>query len=49
MSEYLGFWVMLLAVAIVAVIVGTLYDWLYEAPRLRERRRWVHTRWYNRR
>ena len=31
------------------VILAALDDLLYERPRLRERRRWVHTRWYNRR
>jgi hypothetical protein len=36
-------------ILLLGVILAALDDLLYAAPKLRERRRWVHTRWYNRR
>ena len=42
-------WLIIGGVLALGVILSALDDMLYERPRLRERRRWVHTRWYQRR
>ena len=42
-------WLIIGGILALGVILAALDDLLYEAPRLRERRRWVHTRWYDRR
>ena len=39
----------IVGILVLGVILAALDDLLYERPRLRERRRWVHTRWYQRR
>jgi len=44
-----GFLLVIGGILLVGVILGTLDEVLYQRPRLRDRRRWEHTRWYNRR
>ena len=42
-------WLTIGGILVLGVILAALDDLLYERPRLRERRRWVSTRWYQRR
>ena len=42
-------WLIIGGVLALGVILAALDDLLYERPRLRERRRWVAKRWYQRR
>lgn len=42
-------WLTIGGILVLGVILEALDDLLYERPRLRERRRWVKTRWYQRR
>jgi len=44
-----GFLLMIGAVLLVFGVIGTLDCLLFERPKAKARRRWVHTRWYNRR
>ena len=42
-------WLIISGVLALGVILAALDDLLYERPKLRERRRWVSRRWYQRR
>ena len=42
-------WLIIGGVLLLFLLLAALDDLLFEAPRLRERRRWVSTRWYDRR